>query len=59
MNITTEKSRGNCWLVKLDGKQVGQIVYDTDGFTYFPKGYSVHGDSFRTLSECVASLKGN
>jgi hypothetical protein len=42
--------------VKLDGKLVGEIRQEADGFRYFPKGQKTGGELFSTLPACKKSL---
>lgn len=42
--------------VFLDGKRVGTIRKDDEGFRYFPKDSIAHGEAFATLALCKASL---
>lgn len=42
--------------VRLDGKVVGTIKKEIDGWRYYPKGQKVGGDLFKSLSLCQKSL---
>lgn len=55
--ITAVKSKSpNVWLISVEKKTVGHIVYDAEGYQYFPKGQTEGGDNFPTLHECMKSL---
>ena len=42
--------------VYLDGKAVGLIKHDLDGWRYYPRGHK-GGDAFPTLAQCKVSLE--
>lgn len=51
------KGRTTRWNARLDGKIVGQIRRELDGWKYFPKGQKIGGEAFKDLSACQASLE--
>lgn len=59
--ITYEKKMsitgGTTYIVKLDGKKVGEIRVLASGFQYFPNGSKQGGDVFKTLGS--ARLRSN
>ena len=45
--------------VKLEGKYVGEIKRNGDGFAYYPRGQHYHGEVFSTVEEVKQSVKGD
>jgi EAL domain-containing protein (putative c-di-GMP-specific phosphodiesterase class I) len=43
--------------VKLDGRVIGKIHQDKDGFRYYPKGQKTGGEAFPTIAQCKRSLE--
>jgi hypothetical protein len=46
------------YIVKIDGKEVGRIRQEPDGFAYYPQNKKKYkGDTYPTLEACKASLE--
>lgn len=43
--------------VELDGRFVGVITLNREGYTYWPRGSSRHGEFYPTLEACKRSLE--
>ena len=50
------KFNGKEWVVRLDGKVVGEILETSGGFHYVPKGSKTHGSVFPTAQDVKRSL---
>ena len=45
------------YVVRLEGKTLGQILPVPGGWVYKPKGSKAQGEVFPTLSKCMNSLE--
>lgn len=46
-------------IVRLDGKRVGTILKDPDGYYYLPYGSTTKGQVYSTLAEVKRSLESD
>ena len=58
--ITYTKESPGITGVVLDGRKIGKIKHDHDGYRYYPKGeHKSDAQAFPTLAKCKASLEGD